>query len=208
MKHGYKTDIAKVKAIAALIKETRLRDIVDEFQFNLNQFRIEVILNKKEMKELKITETQVLNILKELFKDVDIRGEDDSIKIKPKEKPITPITTTSQTATSSATNETTGSAPEQSLERADLKIKILNGRGVAGTAADAKEFLTNLGWQITEIDNASSFDFEKTQIQIKESRLDFLGLLTKDLEGSYTIIEGEKLSETESFDALITIGKE
>jgi len=129
-------------------------------------------------------------------------------KIKPKEKPITPITTTSQTATSSATNETTGSAPEQSLERADLKIKILNGRGVAGTAADAKEFLTNLGWQITEIDNASSFDFEKTQIQIKESRLDFLGLLTKDLEGSYTIIEGEKLSETESFDALITIGKE
>ncbi len=129
-------------------------------------------------------------------------------KTKPKEKPINPITTTSQTATSSATNEVTGSAQEQPLEKADLKIKILNGRGVAGTAADAKEFLTNLGWQVTEVDNASSFDFEKTQIQIKESKLKFLNLLTKDLENDYTIIEGEKLSETESFDALITIGKE
>ena len=124
------------------------------------------------------------------------------------QEPATPVAQTSQTATSSATNEATDSAQEQPLERANLKIKILNGRGVAGTAADAKEFLTNLGWQVTEVDNASSFDFAKTQIQIKESRLRFLGLLTKDLENRYTIIEGEKLSETESFDALITIGKE
>src|SRR3989344_5644908 len=85
LKHGYKTDLDKVKLIAATIKETKLKDIVDEFSFNLTQFRIEAVLNKKEMRDLKITDTQVLNILKELFKDVDIRGEDDSIKIKPKE---------------------------------------------------------------------------------------------------------------------------
>src|SRR3990167_7314097 len=42
LKHGYKIDTTKVKAIAASIKETTLKDIADEFSFNLTQFRIEV----------------------------------------------------------------------------------------------------------------------------------------------------------------------
>jgi DNA-directed RNA polymerase subunit A" len=86
LKHGYRTDLEKVKAIAASIKETQLKDLTDEFSFNLNQFRIEVVLNKKEMRDLKITETQVLNVLKESFKDLDVRGEGGLLKIKPKEK--------------------------------------------------------------------------------------------------------------------------
>ena len=86
LKHGFRTDLEKVKAIAALIKETQLKDITDEFSFNLNQFRIEVALNRKEMKDLKITETQVLNVLKELFKDLDIKGDGGLLKIRPKEK--------------------------------------------------------------------------------------------------------------------------
>src|SRR3989338_5876477 len=86
LKHGFRTDLEKVKAIAALIKETQLKDITDEFSFNLNQFRIEVALNRKEMKDLKITETQVLNVLKESFKDLDIKGDGGLLKIRPKEK--------------------------------------------------------------------------------------------------------------------------
>lgn len=86
LKHGYKTDIDKVKFIAASIKETKLRDISDEFSFNLTQFRIEVTLNKKEMRELKITENQVINALKENVTDVEIKSDDDSIKFKPKER--------------------------------------------------------------------------------------------------------------------------
>ena len=86
LKHGYKTDIDKVKFIAASIKETKLRDIADEFLFSLTQFRIEVILNKKEMRELKITENQVINALKENVTDVEIKSDDDSIKFKPKER--------------------------------------------------------------------------------------------------------------------------
>jgi len=88
LKHGYKTDLDKVKIIAASIKETKLRDIADEFSFNLTHFRIEVILNKKEMKELKITDSQLLATLKEDFPDMDIKLEDDSLRIKPKEKDL------------------------------------------------------------------------------------------------------------------------
>jgi len=86
LKHGYKTDVDKVKAIAASIKETKLKDISDEFSFNLTQFRIEVLLNKKEMKELKITETHVVNVLKESLKDLDVKDDNGTLRIKPKEK--------------------------------------------------------------------------------------------------------------------------
>lgn len=86
LKHGYRTDLNKVKTIAALIKETKLKGITDEFSFNLTQFRIEITLNKKEMRELKITENQVINVLKDSFKDIDIKGEGGLLKIKPKEK--------------------------------------------------------------------------------------------------------------------------
>ena len=88
LKHGYKTDLDKVKIIAASIKETKLKDIADEFSFNLTQFRIEVALNKKEMKELKITENQLVTTLKEIFPDFDIKSENDSLRIKPKEKDL------------------------------------------------------------------------------------------------------------------------
>jgi DNA-directed RNA polymerase subunit A" len=86
LKHGYKTDLDKVKSIAASIRETKLKDIADEFSFNITLFRIEVELNKKEMRELKITEVQVVNTLKETFKDIDVKGEGVTLRIKPKEK--------------------------------------------------------------------------------------------------------------------------
>ena len=86
LKHGYKSDLNKVKAIAASIKETKLKDVTDEFSFNLTQFRIEVVLNKKEMRELKITENQIVNILKDGFKDLDIKSDGGLLKLKPKEK--------------------------------------------------------------------------------------------------------------------------
>ena len=86
LKHGYKIDTTKVKAIAASIKETTLKDIADEFSFNLTQFRIEVTLNKKEMKELKITENQIVNTLKESFKELEVKSDGDVLKIKPKER--------------------------------------------------------------------------------------------------------------------------
>ena len=38
------------------------------------------------MRDLKITENQVINILKGFFKDVDIKGEGGVLKIRPKER--------------------------------------------------------------------------------------------------------------------------
>jgi len=84
LKRGYGTNIDKVKLIASMIKETKLEDIASEFSFNLNMFRIEINIDRKLIKELKITETQILKKMQEAFKDVDVRYDDGTLKLKPK----------------------------------------------------------------------------------------------------------------------------
>ncbi|MFH1210092.1 MAG: DNA-directed RNA polymerase subunit A'' [archaeon] len=84
LKRGYGTNIDKVKLIASLIKETKLEDIALEFSFNLTLFRIEVAIDKKVMKDLKITDTQLIKKVQETFKDVDVKYDDGVLKLKPK----------------------------------------------------------------------------------------------------------------------------
>ena len=86
LKHGYKTDVAKVKAVAALIKETKLDDISTEMSLNLTQFRIEVALDRPLMRDLKITSTQVMGKIRETFKDIDVSEDSGVLKLKSKVK--------------------------------------------------------------------------------------------------------------------------
>jgi|SRR3989344_1127490 len=84
LKHGFKTDIDKVKAVAASIKETKLDDLATEFSLNLTQFRIEISLDRPLMRDLKITPTIVMNRVRETFKDLDVREEGGVLKLKSK----------------------------------------------------------------------------------------------------------------------------
>src|SRR3990167_8759400 len=52
----YSKDPDGARKIAALIKETKLGEIVDEFSLNLSQFRVELSLNSRRMRDLSITE--------------------------------------------------------------------------------------------------------------------------------------------------------
>ncbi|MBN1263004.1 MAG: LytR C-terminal domain-containing protein [Candidatus Pacebacteria bacterium] len=95
------------------------------------------------------------------------------------------------------------------LERKTLKLQILNGSGVAGAAGKAQAFLENLGYQSFEVGNADSYEFDQTEISVRESRKDYLDLLIADLEAEYAL--GEKdadLPEESEFDAVIIIGKD
>ena len=48
----------------------------------------------------------------------------------------------------------TPTPPAPTLKRADLKVQVLNGAGVAGTASSAQEFLEGLGYEDIDTDNA------------------------------------------------------
>lgn len=95
------------------------------------------------------------------------------------------------------------------LERSDLKIEVLNGSGVPGTAAKAADFLEELGYQKPATGNADSYDYSSTIIKIKESKQDYLPILKEDLSEKYTLSEEvDTLDEDEDFDVVIIIGKE
>lgn len=84
LKHGIKNDKEKVKAIAAQLVETKLQDIASEFFLNLTQFRIEVNVDKKKMRDLKISEAQLEKIVEDNLKKAKVSFSGEKLTIKPK----------------------------------------------------------------------------------------------------------------------------
>ena len=77
-------DPGSAKKIAGLVKETKLGEIVNEFSLNLSQFRIELTLNTKKMKELSITDAYLLTTLKNSLKNINIKEGKAQIILQPK----------------------------------------------------------------------------------------------------------------------------
>jgi len=127
-----------------------------------------------------------------------------------KEKEVVVPTPTPFVAPSEITpTEEASPSPTPKISRADLKIKVLNGTGIPGAAGKVAEFLGKLGWQGIKTGNADNFDYQKTVIQIKESKKEYFELLKKDLSSKYTLEEEPRtLSEDENFDAVIIVGKD
>lgn len=97
----------------------------------------------------------------------------------------------------------------ETLNREDLKLQVLNGSGVAGTASKAKEFLEGLGYKDVDAGNADSYNYEETEISIREDKKDYLELLTDDLSEKYTLAEETKtLDEESEFGVIVILGKE
>jgi len=109
---------------------------------------------------------------------------------------------------SEAETESPEASPAAELKREDLKVKIANGSGVSGTAGIARDFLEGLGYQEVATGNADSYDYEETEIAIKEDKEDYLDLLMADLAEEYTLSEETStLDEEDDFDVLVTIGE-
>lgn len=98
--------------------------------------------------------------------------------------------------------------PSAEFKPEDLKIKILNGSGIAGEAGRAASHLEEKGYQVIETGNADSFDYQETVIKIKKEKKDFLPLLTNDLKTVYTVSSEEiELGEEEDADVVVIVGK-
>ncbi len=69
----YNKDVNKVRKIAASIKEIKLQEVVDEFSLNIVKNQIEITFDKKRMKNLGITENQVLKVLQESLKKTAVK---------------------------------------------------------------------------------------------------------------------------------------
>jgi hypothetical protein len=112
------------------------------------------------------------------------------------------------TPTKSLATPTPESTPTPDLDRADLSMEVLNGSGVPGAAGDTEDFLLELGYENIETGNADSYDYDQTEISIKESKNNYLELLLSDLETEYNVSsESAYLDEEYEYDAQIIIGE-
>lgn len=124
-----------------------------------------------------------------------------TIEIK-KESPtptLTPVPTQKESPT-----------PTVSVKKSSLKISVVNGSGEAGVAGDAATLLKDAGYSVVSTGNADNFNYTGITIQIKKSKKSFLSDLIDDLSSKYTVSESDvtsDLSEDESFDALVIVGK-
>ncbi len=119
----------------------------------------------------------------------------------PKPKEATPAAESAGATESAKPKETGGEVNKKNFE-----IRILNGSGKAGTAFEAKNFLTSRGYKVVSIGNADNFNYQKTVARVKESRQSITSPLTKDLKERYAISVSSFLPENESYDVLIIIG--
>ncbi|KKU02627.1 MAG: hypothetical protein UX99_C0007G0041 [Candidatus Amesbacteria bacterium GW2011_GWB1_47_26] len=108
--------------------------------------------------------------------------------------------------------QTEGPAPSPSpaadVKKADLKVQVLNGSGVAGAAAKAKTFLEGLGYVDVVAGNADG-DFAQTEMEIKESKSSAAEMIKKDLKGEYTLADTVGgLDASSDYDVVITLGAE
>lgn len=127
---------------------------------------------------------------------------------------ITPTVTPKASPTSGKGTPTPTSSNSKSidkasgLDRADLKVAVQNGGGIAGAATKASNLLKGLGYDVVSSGNADNFDYEKTEISVKTTKKAFADLLKKDLADEYTIGSVTTNYTGTDADAIIIVGQE
>jgi hypothetical protein len=102
---------------------------------------------------------------------------------------------------------TTEPTPTPSVTREELKVKILNGSGIAGKAGEVKEILQDAGYTDIVTDNADSFDYTQTEVQLAESAADALAYIQEDLADYVEITDAATIDdEEETADVIIIVG--
>ena len=98
--------------------------------------------------------------------------------------------------------------PTPSVNKETLKIKVLNGGGVKGKANEVKSALKAKGYGDIVTANASSFDIEKSTIEVNKGNMNIGNLIQKDLA---SLVENAPITESSasgSADIIFTIGRD
>lgn len=98
--------------------------------------------------------------------------------------------------------------PTPAFKKEDLKIKILNGSGIKGKAADVRDYLKDLGYGEILTDNADNFDYKQTVIKVKKGKELAVDWLKKDLNSKVKKLKIESSDKEETADIVIIIGQD
>ena len=102
--------------------------------------------------------------------------------------------------------------PTLAIARKDIKIKVLNGSGIKGKAAEIKEILQDAGYADVITGNSTDYEFEETyeisEIHVKKDKSDAFILLKDDLKDFATLKKSQELDKADTADCVFIIGKD
>ncbi len=97
--------------------------------------------------------------------------------------------------------------PTPAIDREELRVKVLNGSGIAGKASEVEAILQDLGYADIVTGNADSFDYETTELQLSKEYEDALTVIQEDLADYVDISDAETIDdEDETADVILIIG--
>ncbi|MDO8487088.1 MAG: LytR C-terminal domain-containing protein [Candidatus Curtissbacteria bacterium] len=93
------------------------------------------------------------------------------------------------------------------IDKAAVRIRILNGSGKAGVASAAKDYIEGKGYKVTSLGNADNYDFAQTVVKIKDSLSNIKNVLVSDLSDKYSVtVSSIPLEASDSADVEVTLG--
>ena len=96
--------------------------------------------------------------------------------------------------------------PEE-INLLDYSLQIQNGSGTAGQAGVVDELLQAEGFEEAETANADSYNYLKTEVQVKkDSPEEIFNAIDRALNSDYQVIVGDVLDEDSSYDAIVIVG--
>lgn len=115
-----------------------------------------------------------------------------------------------QTATVSPTSAPIEQEPmpteEPTVNKEDLKIKVLNGSGVVGEAGKVQKILEGADFVVESTANADKYDYKTTEIQAKSSVPSTVTDELAELLGEDYSVDSSSLDDSEEVDIVIIVG--
>ncbi len=97
---------------------------------------------------------------------------------------------------------------DTAFDLSQYSIQVLNGTGTPGQAGQAEDLLVEAGFTSIETANASTFDYQQTQISLHpDASNQLFNLLSDALSGSFSASLSGQLNLDSNYDAVITTGK-
>lgn len=86
LNNPYNKDADKVRKLAGMIKEVRLKEIITDITIDIANLQIKIELNKTRMRELNLKEDEVVTKVKEAFKGLEVKRRENVLSFSSKSK--------------------------------------------------------------------------------------------------------------------------
>ena len=111
-----------------------------------------------------------------------------------------------QTQNTPTSSPSATETPKKEIKRTDLKIRVENGNGIAGSAGKLKTYLEGFGYNVVSIGNSDKTDYQKTRVNLPAEFTDYETLLTNDLKTNYSVEINNADTKSADYDVLIIAG--